>query len=236
MLEVTQLSASYGAIKALENVSVHVAGSEIVCLLGSNGAGKTTLLNTISGVVPAQQGRIRFKGEDITGKPIDQIVAMGLVQVPEGREIFGNLNTLDNLQLGAWTRRKDPRWKAQLETVFELFPRLKERSTQLAGTLSGGEQQMLMIGRALMASPSMIMFDEPSLGLSPLLVSLVFETIEKIHLQGITVLLVEQNARMALRRSRRGYILENGEVKLQGESEALMNNPLVKEAYLGSGT
>ncbi len=236
MLEVTQLSASYGAIKALENVSVHVAGSEIVCLLGSNGAGKTTLLNTISGVVPAQQGRIRFKGEDITGKPIDQIVAMGLVQVPEGREIFGNLNTLDNLQLGAWTRRKDPRWKAQLETVFELFPRLKERSTQLAGTLSGGEQQMLMIGRALMASPSMIMFDEPSLGLSPLLVSLVFETIEKIHQQGITVLLVEQNARMALRRSRRGYILENGEVKLQGESEALMNNPLVKEAYLGSGT
>lgn len=236
MLEVTQLSASYGAIKALENVSVHVAGSEIVCLLGSNGAGKTTLLNTISGVVPAQQGRIRFKGEDITGKPIDQIVAMGLVQVPEGREIFGNLNTLDNLQLGAWTRRKDPRWKAQLETVFELFPRLKERSTQLAGTLSGGEQQMLMIGRALMASPSMIMFDEPSLGLSPLLVSLVFETIEKIHLQGITVLLVEQNARMALRRSRRGYILENWEVKLQGESEALMNNPLVKEAYLGSGT
>jgi branched-chain amino acid transport system ATP-binding protein len=236
MLEVTQLSASYGAIKALENVSVHVAGSEIVCLLGSNGAGKTTLLNTISGVVPAQQGRIRFKGEDITGKPIDQIVAMGLVQVPEGREIFGNLNTLDNLQLGAWTRRKDPRWKTQLETVFELFPRLKERSTQLAGTLSGGEQQMLMIGRALMASPSMIMFDEPSLGLSPLLVSLVFETIEKIHQQGITVLLVEQNARMALRRSRRGYILENGEVKLQGESEALMNNPLVKEAYLGSGT
>ena len=236
MLEVTQLSASYGAIKALENVSVHVAGSEIVCLLGSNGAGKTTHLNTISGVVPAQQGRIRFKGEDITGKPIDQIVAMGLVQVPEGREIFGNLNTLDNLQLGAWTRRKDPRWKAQLETVFELFPRLKERSTQLAGTLSGGEQQMLMIGRALMASPSMIMFDEPSLGLSPLLVSLVFETIEKIHQQGITVLLVEQNARMALRRSRRGYILENGEVKLQGESETLMNNPLVKEAYLGSGT
>jgi len=236
MLEVTQLSASYGAIKALENVSVHVAGSEIVCLLGSNGAGKATLLNTISGVVPAQQGRIRFKGEDITGKPIDQIVAMGLVQVPEGREIFGNLNTLDNLQLGAWTRRKDSRWKGQLEIVFELFPRLKERSSQLAGTLSGGEQQMLMIGRALMASPSMIMFDEPSLGLSPLLVSLVFETIEKIHQQGITVLLVEQNARMALRRSRRGYILENGEVKLQGESETLMNNPLVKEAYLGSGT
>ncbi len=236
MLEVSQLSASYGAIKALENVSVGVDQSEIVCLLGSNGAGKTTLLNTISGVVPAQQGRIRFKGEDITGKSIDQIVAMGLVQVPEGREIFGNLNTLDNLQLGAWTRRQDKRWKAQLETVFELFPRLKERATQLAGTLSGGEQQMLMIGRALMASPSMIMFDEPSLGLSPLLVSLVFETIEKIHQQGITVLLVEQNARMALRRSRRGYILENGEVKLQGESQALMNNPLVKEAYLGSGT
>jgi branched-chain amino acid transport system ATP-binding protein len=236
MLEVSQLSASYGAIKALENVSVGVDQSEIVCLLGSNGAGKTTLLNTISGVVPAQQGRIRFKGEDITGKSIDQIVAMGLVQVPEGREIFGNLNTLDNLQLGAWTRRQDKRWKAQLETVFELFPRLNERATQLAGTLSGGEQQMLMIGRALMASPSMIMFDEPSLGLSPLLVSLVFETIEKIHQQGITVLLVEQNARMALRRSRRGYILENGEVKLQGESQALMNNPLVKEAYLGSGT
>jgi branched-chain amino acid transport system ATP-binding protein len=236
MLEVSQLSASYGAIKALENVSLGVDQSEIVCLLGSNGAGKTTLLNTISGVVPAQQGRIRFKGEDITGKSIDQIVAMGLVQVPEGREIFGNLNTLDNLQLGAWTRRQDKRWKAQLETVFELFPRLKERATQLAGTLSGGEQQMLMIGRALMASPSMIMFDEPSLGLSPLLVSLVFETIEKIHQQGITVLLVEQNARMALRRSRRGYILENGEVKLQGESQALMNNPLVKEAYLGSGT
>lgn len=236
MLEVSQLSASYGAIRAVENVSISVAQSEIVCLLGSNGAGKTTLLNCVSGVVPAHHGRIRFKGEDITGKAIDQIVAMGLVQVPEGREIFGNLNTLDNLSLGAWTQRKNSRWKAQLETVFELFPRLKERSSQLAGTLSGGEQQMLMIGRALMASPSMIMFDEPSLGLSPLLVSLVFETIEKIHQQGITVLLVEQNARMALRNSQRGYILENGEVKLHGDSQALLTNPLVKQAYLGSGT
>jgi branched-chain amino acid transport system ATP-binding protein len=234
MLEVDHISASYGAVRALEQTSLHIAQQEIVCLLGSNGAGKTTMLNCISGVLPLTAGRIRFEEQDLSHLSVDKIVAMGIVQVPEGREIFPNLSTADNLMLGAWTQRKRSNWRAQMEYVYDLFPRLRERTDQMAGTLSGGEQQMLLIGRALMAKPKLLMFDEPSLGLSPLLVQLVFDIIRKIHAQGMTVLLVEQNARMALRSSQRGYILENGEMKLSGLSSDLSQNPQVQAAYLGA--
>ena len=234
MLEVNHISASYGAVCALEQTSLHIAQQEIVCLLGSNGAGKTTMLNCISGVLPLTAGHIRFEEQDLSNLSVDKIVTMGIVQVPEGREIFPNLSTADNLMLGAWTQRKRSNWRAQMEYVYDLFPRLRERSDQMAGTLSGGEQQMLLIGRALMAKPKLLMFDEPSLGLSPLLVQLVFDIIRKIHEQGMTVLLVEQNARMALRSSQRGYILENGEIKLSGLSSDLSQNPQVQAAYLGA--
>ena len=234
MLEVNHISASYGAVCALEQTSLHIAQQEIVCLLGSNGAGKTTMLNCISGVLPLTGGHIRFEEQDLSNLSVDKIVTMGIVQVPEGREIFPNLSTADNLMLGAWTQRKRSNWRAQMEYVYDLFPRLRERSDQMAGTLSGGEQQMLLIGRALMAKPKLLMFDEPSLGLSPLLVQLVFDIIRKIHEQGMTVLLVEQNARMALRSSQRGYILENGEIKLSGLSSDLSQNPQVQAAYLGA--
>jgi branched-chain amino acid transport system ATP-binding protein len=234
MLEVENISASYGAVRALEQTSLRIEQQEIVCLLGSNGAGKTTMLNCISGVLPLAAGRIRFEGQDLASSSVDKIVAMGIVQVPEGREIFPHLSTADNLMLGAWTQRNRSNWRAQMEYVYDLFPRLRERTTQMAGTLSGGEQQMLLIGRALMAKPKLLMFDEPSLGLSPLLVQLVFDIIRKIHVQGMTVLLVEQNARMALHSSQRGYILENGEMKLSGLSRDLSQNPQVQAAYLGA--
>lgn len=234
MLEVDHISASYGSVRALEQASLRIQQQEIVCLLGSNGAGKTTMLNCISGVLPLAAGHIRFEGQDLARSSVDKIVAMGIVQVPEGREIFPNLSTADNLMLGAWTQRKRSNWRAQMEYVYDLFPRLRERTAQMAGTLSGGEQQMLLIGRALMAKPKLLMFDEPSLGLSPLLVQLVFDIIRKIHAQGMTVLLVEQNARMALHSSQRGYILENGEMKLSGLSSDLSQNPQVQAAYLGA--
>jgi branched-chain amino acid transport system ATP-binding protein len=234
MLEVQGIHAGYGPVRALENVSLAVGEGEIVCLLGANGAGKTTTLNCISGVVPVTQGRILFEGEDVTNERVDRLVARGMVQVPEGREIFPGLSTEDNLVLGAWTHRRDNGRAAGLERVYELFPRLKERAAQPAGTLSGGEQQMLMIGRALMAKPRLLMFDEPSLGLSPILVQHVFRIIRRIHVEGMTVLLIEQNARMALEVSTRGYILENGEVKLQGEAASLATDPQVREAYLGA--
>ena len=234
MLEVSGLHAAYGAVRALENVSLALGAGEMVCLLGANGAGKTTTLNCISGVVPASQGRILFEGEDITTEAVDRRVARGIVQVPEGREIFPQLSTRDNLALGAWTRRRGDGAAGELERVFELFPRLQERAAQPAGTLSGGEQQMLMIGRALMAKPRLLMFDEPSLGLSPILVQHVFGIIRRIHGEGLPILLVEQNVRMALEVSARGYILENGEVKLQGAAGELSSNPQVREAYLGS--
>jgi branched-chain amino acid transport system ATP-binding protein len=228
MLEVAGLHASYGAVRALEDVSLALGQGEIACLLGANGAGKTTTLNCISGLVPVARGRIRFEGEDVTGESPDRRVARGIVQVPEGREIFPQLSTQDNLILGAWTRKS-----RSLEKVYEYFPRLKERAAQPAGTLSGGEQQMLMIGRALMAQPRLLMFDEPSLGLSPILVQHTFAIIRRIHAEGLPILLVEQNVRMALAVSARGYILENGEMKLQGASSDLASNPQVKEAYLG---
>jgi branched-chain amino acid transport system ATP-binding protein len=230
VLEVSGIHASYGAVRALEDVSLELGAGEIACLLGANGAGKTTTLNCISGIVPVARGRIRFEGQDITAEPPDRRVARGVVQVPEGREIFPLLSTQDNLILGAWTRRK----RDGLDRIYEYFPRLKERAAQPAGTLSGGEQQMLMIGRALMAKPRLLMFDEPSLGLSPILVQHTFAIIRRIHAEGLTILLVEQNVRMALEVSARGYILENGEMKLKGAARDLASNPQVREAYLGS--
>jgi branched-chain amino acid transport system ATP-binding protein len=231
MLELESISASYGNVRALENVSLGVAQGEVVCLLGANGAGKTTTLNCISGVVPLAGGRIRFEGETVSGLPVDKIVARGIVQVPEGREIFPGLSVLDNLSLGTWLHRRSPR--GELDRVYDYFPRLKERAQQHAGTLSGGEQQMLMIGRALMARPKLLLLDEPSLGLSPILIQQVFAIVARIHADGIPILLVEQNARVALAVSNAGYVMENGEIRLSGKAEDLAGDPEVRAAYLG---
>jgi branched-chain amino acid transport system ATP-binding protein len=232
MLELEAISARYGAIRALEGVSLTVSASQVVCLLGANGAGKTTTLNCISGVVPLASGRIRFEGEDVGGLSIDQLVARGIVQVPEGREIFSELSVADNLLLGQWLHRRKPAADS-LERVYDYFPRLKERSAQHAGTLSGGEQQMLMIGRALMARPKLLLLDEPSLGLSPVLIEQVFAIVTRIHADGVPILLVEQNARVALAASQYGYVLENGEVRLHGVASELAENPEIRAAYLG---
>ena len=231
MLELENISASYGKVRALERVSLSVPQGDVVCLLGANGAGKTTTLNCISGVVPLSGGRIRFEGEIVSGLSIDQIVARGIVQVPEGREIFPELSVLDNLLLGAWLHRRGP--GDQLERVYDYFPRLKERAQQHGGTLSGGEQQMLMIGRALMARPKLLLLDEPSLGLSPILIEQVFAIVARIHADGIPILLVEQNARVALSVSNAGHVLENGEIRLSGKAADLAGDPEVRAAYLG---
>ena len=233
MLELESISASYGAIRALDRVSLTVPAGHIVCLLGANGAGKTTALNCVSGVVQPSGGRIRFLGEDITGLSIDQIVARGIVQVPEGREIFPELTVTDNLVLGTWLHRRRPAGDL-FERVYDYFPRLKERAQQHAGTLSGGEQQMLMIGRALMTRPKLLLLDEPSLGLSPVLIEQVFAILARIHADGVPILLVEQNARVALSASQYGYVLENGEIRLHGASAELIDNPEIRTAYLGA--
>ncbi len=233
MLEVSGLSAAYGAVAALEDVHLRVAGDQVVCLLGANGAGKTTTLNCISGIVPVRRGRVLFEGEDVTNRLPEQIVRRGVVQVPEGREIFPRLSVEDNLRLGGWTQRRHRSWRDDLARVHDLFPRLRERAHQPAGTLSGGEQQMLMVGRALMARPRLLMFDEPSLGLSPLLVRQLFAIIARIHRAGLPILLVEQNARIALAASAYGYILENGEITLHGPADRLAADARVRHAYLG---
>jgi branched-chain amino acid transport system ATP-binding protein len=234
MLEVRRISAAYGPIHALENVELSVGQGQIVCLLGANGAGKTTTLNCISGVVPVKSGSIRFEGDEITGDSIDRIVARGIVQVPEGREIFPDMPVRDNLLLGRWLRRREKNVDADFERVYHFFPRLKERHAQAAGTLSGGEQQMLMLGRALMARPKLLLLDEPSLGLSPILVQSLFGIIRRVHESGVAILLVEQNARLALAISSYGYILENGEIRVHNQAAALRNDPQVQEAYLGA--
>jgi branched-chain amino acid transport system ATP-binding protein len=235
MLRLEGASAAYGAVHALEGVSLAVRQGQIVCLLGANGAGKTTLLNCVSGVVPLRSGSIYFEGERIDGLDAAEIVKRGLVQVPEGREVFPVLNVVDNLMMGAWVHRgKGTQVRADLDRVYAVFPRLAERSKQLAGTLSGGEQQMLMIGRALMSRPRLLLFDEPSLGLAPRLVEQLFDTIKQLHAQGLTALIVEQNARLALSTSDYGYILENGELFLYGPAEELLHDPRVHEAYLGT--
>jgi len=234
MLRLEHISARYGAIRALERISLQVPSGQIVCLLGANGAGKTTTLNCISGIVPPEAGQILFDGEDIAGWRPDRIVARGIVQVPEGREIFPDLNIADNLLLGTWTRRRSPDIAADLERVLDYFPVLRQRTKQAAGTLSGGEQQMLMIGRALMAKPKLLLLDEPSLGLSPVLIESLFAIVERVHDAGVPILLVEQNARMALAVSDYGYVLENGEIKLHGPAATLADDPAVREAYLGA--
>jgi branched-chain amino acid transport system ATP-binding protein len=233
MLNLKNIHAAYGPVQALEEISIEVGKDQIVCLLGANGAGKTTTLNCISGVVAVTKGKVIFDGEDVTSLPVDKLVARGIVQVPEGREIFPTMSVEDNLVLGAWLRKDKAGRKRDFDWVYHLFPRLQERATQFAGTLSGGEQQMLMIGRALMAKPRLIMFDEPSLGLSPILVQQVFAIIRSIHDSGIPILLVEQNAQIALDVSSYGYILENGEITMKGPSSELRADKKIHEAYLG---
>ncbi len=237
MLKVKNIHASYGPITVLRNLSIHVDQGEIVCLIGANGAGKTTLLSTISGLLPVDSGEILFEGRPIHKTSPKKIVALGISQVPEGRLIFGPLSVEENLELGAYHRIKagvDRREiEADMQEVYELFPRLEERKWQAAGTLSGGEQQMLAIGRAMMARPRLLLLDEPSLGLAPKLVDVILETIVRLNQSGMTILLVEQNARKALQHAHRGYVLENGRIVLQGPAQELLEDPDVRRAYLG---
>ena len=231
LLQVERLEVAYGAIRALRGVDFVVHPGEIVTLIGSNGAGKSTLLRAVSGMLRPAAGRITFAGEDVTGQRADRLVAAGISHVPEGRRIFANLTVRENLQMGGYLR---PEREADgLACVLALFPRLRERFAQAAGTLSGGEQQMLAIGRALMAEPCLLLLDEPSLGLAPLLVKQIFEIVAAINAQGTTVVLVEQNARQALRVAQRAYVLETGAVTLAGGAAALADDPRVREAYLG---
>ena len=232
-LIVEGIEVYYGAVHALKSVSVRVEQGEIVTLIGANGAGKTTLLRTISGLVPCKTGKIVFEGKDICRTPAHEIVALGLSQSPEGRMVFANLSVGDNLELGAYRRKDKAGIKADQEQVYQLFPRLLERRKQLSGTLSGGEQQMLAIGRALMSRPRMLLLDEPSLGIAPLLMRDIFKNIVEINRRGTTVLLVEQNAHMALSIAKRGYVLETGRVVLEDEAAKLAANDEVRAAYLG---
>jgi branched-chain amino acid transport system ATP-binding protein len=232
MLVVDDVHTYYGQIHALQGVTLAVAKGEVVTLIGANGAGKTTTLKTISGLLHARQGSVKFEGEDITKVPPHKLVERGIGHAPEGRRIFSRLTVLENLQMGAFSRSKAD-IAPDIERVFTLFPRLKERERQLGGTLSGGEQQMLAIGRALMSEPRMLLLDEPSLGLAPILVAQVFETIKEINSQGTTVLLVEQNALQALSIAHRGYVLQTGEVVLSGTADSLRQNETVRKAYLG---
>jgi branched-chain amino acid transport system ATP-binding protein len=233
LLEVENVHTYYGQIHALKGVSLTVDKGEIVTLIGANGAGKSTLLKTTSGLLRPRQGSIRFDGEDLTYYPPHEIVAKGVVQVPEGRRVFGRLTVTENLEMGAFVIPDQKLIDTNLERVFTLFPRLKERCKQVAGTLSGGEQQMLAMGRALMANPRVLLMDEPSMGLAPVLVDSIFETILKLNADGTTILLVEQNARMALQVASRGYVLQSGVVVLSDSAENLHQNELVRKAYLG---
>ena len=233
LLEVQNLEVNYGVIRALKGISFKVNKGEIVSLIGANGAGKTTTLHTITGLVHPKAGTVMFNGEDISRIPAHKIVSRGLVHVPEGRRIFQNLSVYDNLLLGSYIRRDKAAIEKDMKHVFELFPRLEERKTQMAGTLSGGEQQMLAMGRALLSGGEMIVMDEPSMGLSPLLVSEVFEIIQAFREQGKTVLLVEQNAKKAMSVSDRVYVLETGSVTIEGDAAELINDDRIKKAYLG---
>ena len=233
MLEIKDLHVSYGGIQALRGVSLTVPEGKIVTLIGANGAGKSTLMRTISGLVKAQSGSILWNGQEILTKPIDQIVAGGIAMSPEGRRVFADLTVVENLKIGAYLRRDKAGIQQDLEWVYSLFPRLKERSWQSAGTLSGGEQQMLAVGRALMSKPKLLMLDEPSLGLAPLVVREIFDIIRTVNQQGITVLLNEQNANMALKVADYAYVLETGNLTLSGTGAELLANEQVKAAYLG---
>ncbi|MFW6135229.1 MAG: ABC transporter ATP-binding protein [Chloroflexota bacterium] len=233
LLEVSDLHVFYGAIHALQGISFHVEKGEIVTLIGANGAGKSTTLNTISGLVRARGGSIRFKEAEITRTPAYEIVKMGVVQVPEGRQIFAPLTVRENLEMGAYAREDPKGIKASMERVYRSFPRLKERLSQYGGTLSGGEQQMLAMGRGLMSEPELLLLDEPSMGLAPFLVDEIFDIIEEINSRGTSILLVEQNAQMALSIADRAYVLETGRLVLEGPAREVAANPEVKQAYLG---
>ena len=232
MLKIDGLKVSYGGIEAVKGITFEVPERKIVTLIGANGAGKSTTLRTIAGLVKPAKGRIHLQGEDITGLSPDRIVAKGVTLVPEGRHVFPDLTVLENLKIGAYLRKDD--LTQDLNWVYELFPRLKERSWQAAGTLSGGEQQMLAVGRALMSRPKIIMMDEPSLGLAPIVVKGIFDIIKEINRMGVTVLLIEQNANMALRIADVGYVLETGNITMTGPGQQLLNDPAIKAAYLGT--
>ena len=233
LLELAGVEVAYGGIVALKGVDFRVYEGEIVTLLGANGAGKSTTLRTISGLLSPRRGEVRYAGERLDGVPADQVVRLGIGHVPEGRRIFGRMTVLENLQMGAYRFRGVP--KEDLDRVFDLFPRMAERRRQLGGTLSGGEQQMLAIGRAMMGRPSLLLLDEPSMGLAPLIVAQIFEIIAEINRQGTTILLVEQSAAQALKLANRGYVLETGAVVLEDDAAALLANPRIREAYLGEG-
>ena len=232
LLEVTDLKVAYGGIQAVKGISFDVRRGELVSLIGANGAGKTTTLKAVTGTQPVRDGDIKFLGRSIRGQGAWDLVRQGLVMVPEGRGVFARMSIVENLQMGAYVRN-DGEIQADVEYVFGVFPRLKERASQLAGTLSGGEQQMLAMGRALMARPKVLLMDEPSMGLAPIMVDKIFEVVGDIHSRGTTILLVEQNASRALQLANRGYVMESGEITMSGEAKALLNDPKVRAAYLG---
>jgi branched-chain amino acid transport system ATP-binding protein len=233
MLTLKNISTNYGAIKALTDISLTVDKGQVATLIGANGAGKSTTLRSIMGLTQPHTGEVLFEGEKLNKIPTHRIAAMGIALVPEGRAVFANLTVIENLELGAYLEKSRSKIKSDLDHVYQVFPRLKERLLQMAGTLSGGEQQMLAIGRALMAHPRLLLLDEPSLGLAPLVVQTIFEAISQINKEGTTILLVEQNANLALRRSQMAYVLETGRIIMQGPSAELALDPKVKEAYLG---
>jgi len=234
MLDIKNLSVSYGAIDAVKDISLHVDDGEIVSLIGANGAGKTTTLHTITGLVPAKSGSIMFNGQDLLKTRANRIVTLGMAHVPEGRHVFTRMSVQENLEMGAYSLKDTSHVAEDLDKVYTYFPRLKERRRQLAGTLSGGEQQMVAMGRAMMSRPNTILMDEPSMGLSPKLVKEIFRIIEKLHDEGITVLLVEQNAKMALSIADRAYVLETGRITMEGKASDLLHDEKVRKAYLGA--
>ena len=233
MLEVKDLQVSYGMIQAIKGISFEVNQGEVIALIGANGAGKTTILHTVTGLLAPKAGSIIFEGQDITKVPAHKIVSMGMAHVPEGRRVFAQLSVYDNLKMGAYTRTDKNEIEESLEMVYKRFPRLEERKNQMAGTLSGGEQQMLAMGRALMSKPKIILMDEPSMGLSPIFVNEIFNIIQDVSASGTTVLLVEQNAKKALSIADRAYVLETGNIALEGDAKVLMNDDSIKKAYLG---
>ena len=233
MLEVKDLQVSYGMIQAIKGISFEVNQGEVIALIGANGAGKTTILHTVTGLLAPKAGSIMFEGQDITKVPAHKIVSMGMAHVPEGRRVFAQLSVYDNLKMGAYTRKDKNEIEESLEMVYKRFPRLEERKNQMAGTLSGGEQQMLAMGRALMSKPKIILMDEPSMGLSPIFVNEIFDIIQEVSASGTTVLLVEQNAKKALSIADRAYVLETGNIALEGDAKILMNDDSIKKAYLG---
>lgn len=235
LLALEGLKVAYGGIQAVKGIDLVVGQGELVCLIGANGAGKTTTLKGVTGLQPVSAGRVTYAGEDITGAPAFQLVRKGLAMVPEGRGVFGALTIEENLAMGAYTRNDRAGVRADIERVYTLFPRLQERRRQTAGTLSGGEQQMLAMGRAMMSRPRMLLLDEPSMGLAPLMVQKVFETVLAISREGVTILLIEQNAKLALEVSSRGYVMESGEITIAGAAKSLLHDPKVRAAYLGVG-